>query len=73
MLDPEKSSEIADAISRLWTDEALSSLLVERGKKRVSRFTWDRTARIFRAHCPRMAKRPLTTEDHVLSREQPLV
>lgn len=64
--DPLRPEEIADAIIRLWTDEALRSTLVGRGRARVARFGWERTARIFRAHYRRVANRPLTSEDREL-------
>lgn len=67
--DPERTGEIADSIRRLWTDEDLRETLVERGEKNVSRFTWERTARMFRAHYRRIAERSLTEEDYTLLME----
>ncbi|MHB1416190.1 MAG: glycosyltransferase family 4 protein [Chloroflexota bacterium] len=66
LFDPDRPDEIADAIHRLWTDQPLRQSLVERGKRNVSRFSWERTARIFRAHYRRIAGRSLTDEDRVL-------
>ncbi len=63
IFDPNKPTQIADAIRRLWTDGELCKDLVVRGYKRVSNLTWDRTARIFRAHYRRIAKSSLTDED----------
>lgn len=64
VFDPDSPEDIADAIRRLWTEEGLRKTLVERGKRNVSLFTWDRTARTFRAHYRRIANRSLTEEDH---------
>jgi glycosyltransferase involved in cell wall biosynthesis len=63
LFDPTDHAQIASAIRRLWTDEALCQLLVARGHKRAAGFTWDRTARLFRAHYRRLAKRRATEED----------
>lgn len=73
LFDPDNPEEIAAAIHRLWTDESLRKALVERGKRRVSRFTWERTARIFRAHYRRIASRQLTDEDRALLASPPLI
>ena len=63
LFDPDDSIELANAIYRLWTDEQLRIDLVTRGYENVSRFSWDRTARHFRAHYRRLAGRTLTDED----------
>jgi len=73
IFDPDRPDRIADAIFRLWTDDALCKRLVERGRKRAANFTWDRTARMFRAHHRRIANRPLTDEDHALLSAPPLL
>jgi glycosyltransferase involved in cell wall biosynthesis len=66
LFDPYRPEEIAAALRRLWTDDALRRTLVERGRVRVVAFTYDRTARLFRAHYRRLAGRRLTQEDHEL-------
>jgi glycosyltransferase involved in cell wall biosynthesis len=63
LFDPDKPEEIASQIARLWMDERLRANLIERGKQNVSRFSWERTARIFRAHYRRIAGRLLSDED----------
>jgi glycosyltransferase involved in cell wall biosynthesis len=63
LFDPDNSEEIARQIHRLWTDDKLRYELIERGKQNVSRFSWERTARIFRAHYRQIAKRSLNDED----------
>jgi glycosyltransferase involved in cell wall biosynthesis len=73
IFDPDRTDEIADAVFRVWTDEALRKLLIERGKKSLARFSWDRTARTLRAHLRRIASRPLTEEDRVLLTAPPLI
>jgi glycosyltransferase involved in cell wall biosynthesis len=63
LFDPHDTHAIAEAIRLLWTDDALRRKLVARGRERVSLFTWDRTARLFRAHYRRIASREMTQED----------
>jgi glycosyltransferase involved in cell wall biosynthesis len=73
VFDPDEPDEIADAIKRLWEDEALRQELARRGKERVAQFTWDKTARMFRAHYRRIAERALTDEDRALLSAPPLL
>jgi glycosyltransferase involved in cell wall biosynthesis len=42
--DPLNVEEIAEGMSRLATDQQLSSRLVSEGRKRVGEFSWDKTA-----------------------------
>lgn len=73
VFDPDQPEEIAQAIHRLWTDKMLCRALVERGYHRVSRFTWERTARTFRAHYRRLAFKQLSEEDRALLDAPPLM
>jgi glycosyltransferase involved in cell wall biosynthesis len=70
--DPTRPEEIADSIQRVWTDPALRASLAERGRKRSERFTFDRTARLFRAHYRRIGRARLTDEDRELLAAPPL-
>ena len=72
LFDPDDPREIAAAIRRLWLDEELRATLVARAAENVGRFSWDRTARIFRAHYRRIAGRALTDEDRSLLDSPPL-
>jgi glycosyltransferase involved in cell wall biosynthesis len=58
--------EAADALARLWGDAALREVLARRGRESVARFSWQRTARTFRAHYRRLAGWPLDDEDRAL-------
>lgn len=73
IFNPDDVEEMADAIRRLWTNAVLRQTLVERGRKRVALFSWDHTARLFRAHYRRIANRSLTGEDHALLAAPPLL
>jgi len=73
LFDPDSPEEMADAIQRLWTDAELRATLVARGESSVSRFTWERTARHFRAHYRRIAGRALTEADVELLSAPPLL
>jgi glycosyltransferase involved in cell wall biosynthesis len=63
LFDPDKPDEMACQIHKLWRDEKLRAELVEKGRRNVSRFSWERTARTFRAHYRRIAQRELSDED----------
>jgi glycosyltransferase involved in cell wall biosynthesis len=73
LFDPRDPSAIAAAIGELWTDESKRQDLRRRGMARAAVFSWDRTARIFRAHYRRLAGRALTDEDVDLLRAEPPV
>jgi glycosyltransferase involved in cell wall biosynthesis len=66
LFDPDQPEEIATSLRSLWTDEALRHELVERGKDNVSRLSWERTARTFRALYRRVAGQVLDPGDHGL-------
>lgn len=44
LVDPERPDDIAGAIHRMLTDEALAEASAARGRERARAFTWDRTA-----------------------------
>jgi glycosyltransferase involved in cell wall biosynthesis len=73
LFDPDRPDEIAEAVRQLWTDATLRATLAERGRKNVSRFTWEHTARTFRAHYRRLASRPLRQGDRDLLESPPLL
>jgi glycosyltransferase involved in cell wall biosynthesis len=73
LFDPDRVDQIAEAVFRLWTDAGLRDTLVERGRRNVARFTWDRTARLFRAHYRRLLGVNFTAEDAALLAEEPLL
>jgi glycosyltransferase involved in cell wall biosynthesis len=66
LFDPRKPDRIADALTKLWRDADLRAELVRRGSARVRRFTWDRTARMYRALYREAAGRRLGDEDRAL-------
>ena len=66
IFDPESTEGIADAVQRIWTDEGLRRTLAERGRERDGLFSWDRTARLFRAHYRRIGGQSLAEEDRIL-------
>jgi glycosyltransferase involved in cell wall biosynthesis len=66
LFDPDSTEQIADATQRLWTDEGLRRDLSERGRKRSELFSWDHTARLFRAHYRRIDGQSLAEEDRIL-------
>ena len=73
IFDPHSVDEIASAIRRLWTEPELRRQLVERGRRRVAEFTWDRTARHFAAYYRLLAGRELSGEDRSLISAEPII
>lgn len=71
--DPGSVDEVAAAVRRLWTDAELRGSLVQKGRANVQRFSWDRTARTFRAHYRRMAGQRLSSADRALLDAPPLL
>lgn len=69
MFDPRSSSELAEAMHTLWTDENRRAQLIESGRERVKQFTWERTARILRAHFRAVAGRRIISDDEALLSE----
>jgi glycosyltransferase involved in cell wall biosynthesis len=66
IFDPESTEEIADSVQRIWSDDELRRTLGERGLARSQQFSWDHTARLFRAHYRRIGGRTLAEEDRIL-------
>jgi glycosyltransferase involved in cell wall biosynthesis len=73
VFDPGDINAIADAVRRLWTDESLRETLVARGRQSVARFTWDSTARHFRALYRKVSGRGLTDVDREILSAPPLL
>jgi glycosyltransferase involved in cell wall biosynthesis len=66
LFDPEDVTEMARQLHRLWTDERLRADLRERGRKRAAEFSFDHTARLFRAHYRQLGGRRLAEQDRIL-------
>jgi glycosyltransferase involved in cell wall biosynthesis len=66
LFDPNSVESVANAIKRLTDDGASRRRLVERGRKRLQDFSWERTARAYRALYRRVARRSLSTEEQEL-------
>jgi len=73
LFDPDSPEQIADCIHLLWTDAKLREILAKRGAVNVARFSWEQTARIFRAHYRRIAGRILSEEDLALVAAEPML
>jgi glycosyltransferase involved in cell wall biosynthesis len=71
VFDPRDREAMADALWTVWQDEPTRRRLVERGRARVAQFTWERTARTFRAHYRRLAGRALDAADRALLEAPP--
>jgi glycosyltransferase involved in cell wall biosynthesis len=72
LFDPNDPEQIAASVLRLWRDPVLRRTLAERGRERGSRFSFDHTARLFRAHYRRLAGRSLSEQDRILVAGPPL-
>jgi len=66
MFDPHDVEQIAMAVARLWQDADLRSDLVARGTQRARAFSWQKTARLLRAHYRRILGVRLTDDDKAL-------
>lgn len=67
--DPNSVSSIAEQILILWQDQAVRERLISRGHARAQLFTWERTAKIFRAIYRKIAGVELTEADRRLLSE----
>ena len=72
LFDPDDPEEIAANVLRLWRDPVLWEGLSERGKARSELFSFDQTARVFRAHYRRIGRTALSEEDRILLASPPL-
>ena len=61
--DPESVPAMAAIIHEAWTDASLRAELIERGQERRELFTWERTARAYRALYRKAAGRALGEAD----------
>jgi len=66
LFDPFSVEAIAEAVQRMATDEQLRSDLVQKGHRRLMDFSWERTAKAYRAVYRCAAGYPLTDEDRLL-------
>lgn len=73
VFDPRDRDRMAAAIWSLWTDDDVRARLVERGRANVARYTWDATARAFRAHYRRLGGRPLAACEVEMLSANPLL
>lgn len=65
--------KLADALSRLWNDEALRERMITAGRSRSDEFSWQRTAATFRALYRLAAGRNVTRTDQELLEDPPLL
>ena len=72
LFDPDDPEQIADCVLRLWRDRAPRQTLSDAGRERGAQFSFDRTARLFRAHYRRLGHRPPSEEDRILLASPPL-
>jgi glycosyltransferase involved in cell wall biosynthesis len=62
LFDPDDASAIAEAVKRLWTDEALRARLVSAGRVQRAAMSWDEAALAYVAAYRHVAGRPLTAD-----------
>jgi len=63
LFDPLSLDAMADAIRKMWCDSDLRQSLCDRGTARARLFTWELTARTYRALYRKIADRELSSED----------
>jgi glycosyltransferase involved in cell wall biosynthesis len=64
--DPFSVEAIAEAFRRMATEEQLRNDLMTKGRERLQDFSWERTAKAYRAVYRRASRRILTDEDRWL-------
>ncbi len=64
--DPHSAASIADAIARVWCDDTLCDDLARRSRVQSKTFSWQETARTFRALYRAVAGRTLSDQDQLL-------
>jgi glycosyltransferase involved in cell wall biosynthesis len=72
LFDPTDIGAIAHATSLVWQDENLRKRLIADGRLRASQFSWDRSARMFRACYRKLGNRCLSADDSTLLDAPPL-
>ncbi len=64
--NPTSTESIANALKQMTTNSDLRAELTQRGNARIKQFTWERTAKMYRALYRKVAGRPLSMEDQEL-------
>ena len=73
LFDPASVENMAEAMRRMSTERELRTTLRQRGTARIHLFTWERTAKMYRALYRQVAGRPLSDEDrHLLANDRML-
>jgi glycosyltransferase involved in cell wall biosynthesis len=72
LFDPTNPAAIADATATVWQDDGLRERLIVDGGNRADCFSWDHTARMFRACYRLLGGRELSSEDQALLSAPPL-
>jgi glycosyltransferase involved in cell wall biosynthesis len=65
LFSPFDHVQIAEALATLVSDQGVRTAIRQRGFLRSSEYTWERTARAYRALYRKVGGRPLTDEDKV--------
>jgi glycosyltransferase involved in cell wall biosynthesis len=66
LFEPHDPAAIADALAAIVTDSELRRTLRDRGRGRSQKFSWEKTARAYRALYRKVAGRNSTEEDRTL-------
>jgi glycosyltransferase involved in cell wall biosynthesis len=72
LFDATNPAAIADAVARVWHGDPLRERLIANGRERAATFSWDRSARMFRACYRMLGGRTLSAEDRSLLDAPPL-
>jgi glycosyltransferase involved in cell wall biosynthesis len=72
VFDPYDPAAIAQAVERVWQDDRLRVRLIADGRARAALFSWDHSARMFRACYRMLGGRELSAEDKRLLDAPPL-
>jgi glycosyltransferase involved in cell wall biosynthesis len=68
LFDPDDALQMSEAIRALWVDAGLRAALIARGRANVARYSWEASARLFRAHYRRIAGHLTDADTELLAR-----
>lgn len=66
LFDPDDVQGMGEAMRRLWLDDRLRTTLIARGYARAQNFSWEKTARLYRAHYRRLIHGRVSLSDQMI-------
>ncbi|HRF98138.1 MAG TPA: hypothetical protein PLZ51_23185, partial [Aggregatilineales bacterium] len=73
VFDPDDTVSMADVMLKLWQNPTLREDLITKGHVRASAFSWEITARLFRAHYRQLLGIDLLPDEQRLLSQPPMI